>query len=161
MGFALSGRFKLLDAPYASPGKCAVCGYSASGDSEPDDRRQYLDFGLDIEYYGAIYICTACVNEVAVGMGYALPEIVDAVREEAEQVKSELARLSAATEVINELGSVLTRNGWLPAGSDSDSVIGEATVTEITSAKGSGNPEAVKPVDEPRPDDLRDALSLG
>lgn len=44
----VNGRFKYLERPAALPGKCAVCGRVDV---------PVLDFGLDVDYFGAVYIC--------------------------------------------------------------------------------------------------------
>lgn len=55
----INSKFQLLDVPLMSPGKCSNCGAS-----KPDGRK-YLDFGLTLEYYGVVYICTICLLEAA------------------------------------------------------------------------------------------------
>lgn len=52
----INGRFRLLDKPVAMPGKCSVCG---------SVEREVLDFGLDVEFYGAVVICVSCLTEAA------------------------------------------------------------------------------------------------
>lgn len=47
----INGRFKINPKPVASPGKCSVCG---------SVERAVVDFGLDVEFYGAVVICTEC-----------------------------------------------------------------------------------------------------
>jgi len=153
MGFALSGRFQLVDSP-ALPGKCACCGYAASGDTEPSDRRQYVDFGVDIDYYGVVYLCTACIATVATGLGFILPEIADEIKAESEAVKSELIRLNSAVEVINGLVGVLTSGNWVISGNDDSTVVAEPPVTIDTEGEGSDDSEAVKSADESGSDDL-------
>lgn len=49
-------RFKLLERPFAHPGKCAVCGATS---------RPVIDFDLDLEDYGVVYFCVQCLTQVA------------------------------------------------------------------------------------------------
>lgn len=50
------GRFQVLSINELTfPHKCATCG-SFSG----DNGKQYIDFGLFVEYYGNVYICIEC-----------------------------------------------------------------------------------------------------
>lgn len=49
-------RFKLLERPFAHPGKCAVCGATS---------REVIDFDLNLEDYGAVYFCVQCLTQVA------------------------------------------------------------------------------------------------
>jgi len=54
-----TARIKILrfGDPYSTPGTCVVCGCTLSPDKE------FVDFGLDIEFYGAIYVDTICIRE--------------------------------------------------------------------------------------------------
>jgi len=153
MEFAPSGRFQLVDSP-ALPGKCACCGYAASGANEPNDRRQYVDFGMDIDYYGVVYLCTVCITTVATGLGFIVPETADEIKAESEAVKSELIRLNSAVEVINGLVTVLTAGNWIISGDDDSTVVAEPPVTVNSKGQGSNNPKAVKSADESGSDDL-------
>lgn len=51
----LTSRFQIVERPYAHPGKCAVCGSTD---------RPSVDFGLDVEDYGVVYLCLVCLSEV-------------------------------------------------------------------------------------------------
>lgn len=53
-------RFQIVDRPVAAPGKCAVCGATD---------RECVDFGMDIDDYGAVYFCTHCIREGALATG--------------------------------------------------------------------------------------------
>jgi len=152
--FKPSGRFQLVDSP-ASPGKCAVCGYSASGENEPSNRRQYLDFGMELDFYGAVVICTECLTEVAVGMGYIVPEEADRLTAESERVKAENAKLGAAVEVVNGLADVLIAGGWVTFRDDSNVVPGEPILKIVDNAEGQDDSGSVKSLNESRSNDLR------
>lgn len=52
----INGRFKFLDRPAALPGKCACCG---------SVERPVVDFNFDLDFYGAVYLCTDCLGEAA------------------------------------------------------------------------------------------------
>jgi hypothetical protein len=56
-------KYIILDAPAVSPGKCANCG------SSKNDGRKYIDFGLQVDWYGAVYLCGHCLNDIAKAMG--------------------------------------------------------------------------------------------
>ena len=59
-----NSRFTILDNPNREPGVCAVCG-SAGGDD-----RKFVDFGKQLDWYGAVYFCTHCVIELAASIGF-------------------------------------------------------------------------------------------
>lgn len=52
-----SDTFKYVQAGMAaSPGTCAICGF---------DRRDFIDFGITAEYYGAILVCVECIADLS------------------------------------------------------------------------------------------------
>ena len=64
--FPVNSRFHLLPLPSITPGKCAVCG---------SVERPVIDFMLNIDFYGAVLICTTCMSEAAQLLGMVPPEI--------------------------------------------------------------------------------------
>lgn len=62
MELDVNSRFRVLDAPIVAPGKCAVCGSSSTED------RKYVDFGFQLDWFGAIYLCTICLTEAALSI---------------------------------------------------------------------------------------------
>lgn len=53
------GKYRVLEVPDVSPGKCGNCGASKN------DGRKYVDIGLHIDWYGALYLCTLCLKDIA------------------------------------------------------------------------------------------------
>lgn len=53
---ATTSRYKVLERPYALPGKCVTCGATD---------RPVVDTNWNIDYYGAVYFCVFCLSEVA------------------------------------------------------------------------------------------------
>lgn len=56
-------KFSILSVPHFKPSKCANCG------SCKEDGRSYIDFGLEIEFYGILYLCSLCLKEIALRAG--------------------------------------------------------------------------------------------
>ena len=54
--------FQLVESPLALPGSCYLCG---SGDKSP-----YIDWGVSIEFHGALYTCCECTGAVASLLGW-------------------------------------------------------------------------------------------
>ncbi len=161
MSVETAQRFRISDAPNALPGKCAVCGYAASGDTnQPLDHRKYVDFGLDIDYYGTVYFCTDCVNELAKQLGYLLPEDADEIAAENVALHSELARLSVGLNAINSVADALTGAGWIIPGIDGNITEGESVTEEAASDGSTADSEPTESVDESGPDDVRDPSDL-
>jgi hypothetical protein len=59
----------LHNFPEAHPGKCIHC-----NNSTRHDGRQYVDFGINILRYGAVYWCTKCLAEVTGILGWITPD---------------------------------------------------------------------------------------
>lgn len=60
------------------PSKCCICNFSADG------TREFLDFQVSLDIYGAVCICDACVAPVAELFGYVHHSLVTEVVESAE-----------------------------------------------------------------------------
>jgi hypothetical protein len=54
--------FQVVEYPVALPGQCYLCG---SGDKSP-----YIDWGVSIDYHGALYTCFECTGAVATLLGW-------------------------------------------------------------------------------------------
>lgn len=56
------GKFQIIEGYLPiSPNKCMACG-SFHG--------TFIDFGLNDDWYGAVYFCSACVTDMASQLGY-------------------------------------------------------------------------------------------
>jgi len=56
----VNGRFKVLPGPANLPGSCGCCGAV---------NREVVDFGLDIRFFGTLYLCKDCLTEAASRIG--------------------------------------------------------------------------------------------
>lgn len=82
-------KYRILAVPDVSPGKCANCG------SSKNDGRKYVDFGLQVDWYGAVFLCGECLHDVSNAMG-----LFDALR--AELVEAQEKKISA--DALQETG---------------------------------------------------------
>lgn len=83
-----NSRFRVSNSPDEMPGHCIVCGAS-------DNDRQYIDFGMSLDFYGVVYFCTHCFAEASAAAGFLPVQMLDAMR-----VK--LVEPDAYTKVIDE-----------------------------------------------------------
>lgn len=79
------GKYRILDVPDVSPAKCANCG------STKNDGRKYIDVGLHVDWYGAVYFCGLCLDELAHAM--------DLFKDSEEK----LAKATAENDAVQEL----------------------------------------------------------
>lgn len=94
-----TSRFQIVERPVAHPGKCVVCGATD---------RPVLDWNMDIEDFGTVYVCLDCGSEMARALGFSSPDEVEAIRLEAGQ--SITAYLDERDEKVisNELYAALS-----------------------------------------------------
>lgn len=57
-------NISLVEWPSQHPGKCVHCGCSTKNDG-----RKYVDMGLQIPRYGAVYFCEHCIRELGILFG--------------------------------------------------------------------------------------------
>jgi hypothetical protein len=99
--FNSAGRIQPIEGMYlVHPGHCFLCG------KVPDTPMEYFaNMGVELEYYGAAYLCQACCGEVADFIGFTQPEIHETVldmnRLLAEKNRELQKSLNFAKELLN------------------------------------------------------------
>lgn len=127
-----TSRFQIYASPIVHPGKCAVCGAV----DQP-----VLDFGLNIDFYGAVMFCvTNCLPEAARAIGMVPREEVKAVEERLAQSLGEQLRSTNRVGVSRELWddlvvgiSGLSDRVLFDVPSDNSLVLGQAAQASIGS----------------------------
>jgi hypothetical protein len=56
-------KYRILQMPDQKPSKCANCG------STKVDGRKYVDFGLEVDFFGIVFLCEYCLEDIAKNMG--------------------------------------------------------------------------------------------
>jgi hypothetical protein len=106
----INGRFQILERPMALPGNCAVCGAV---------NKPVVDFGLSLDWYGAVYICVEDLQAAARIVGMVekpvQTELVQAPVPEKEITDGFLTDL---TDLFNAYISGLSSIRNLPASSN-------------------------------------------
>lgn len=93
-------RVALITEP-ALPATCCICSRSANGIV------QFIDFNFNLDYYGAVVICTDCIKE-----SLELIEVDKIINLQAELVAKQeelnnvTARLDAYSSVVDSLNSI-------------------------------------------------------
>ena len=86
--------FELVQNPIALPGACYFCG---SGDKSP-----YIDWGVSIEFYGALYTCHQCTESVAMLLGMLSERAAEALKEQNDRLITANHRLEVKNEALRE-----------------------------------------------------------
>lgn len=88
---ATASRVQLLDLPVAEPGVCALCGAA---------NKPVIDFGKQLDWYGAVYFCQDCIREIAEAIGYVPVGPFEELHNNLRSTKIELDQLKREHEVL-------------------------------------------------------------
>jgi hypothetical protein len=83
-----SNKIQITEHANVAPNKCANCSFSGR---EPG--RFFIDFGVDLEFYGTIYLCTSCFAECANIIGWISPTEADRLKLRDAELTAEFQRL--------------------------------------------------------------------
>lgn len=100
----VNSRFSISANPNVAPGFCAVC-RNPGGDG-----RWFVDFGFNLDWYGAVYFCSECVRELATGIGYGPKNEVDALKELVNKLTRELGTIVRNYEEYRVAAKRVLRN---------------------------------------------------
>lgn len=127
----VTSRFKVLETPNPSPGHCAVCGAVD---------RPVVDFGLNLQRYGAVMLCEFCVCEAAERFGMVRPETLEEnTMQTGQSIQGYLMQLNAKVitrELYDSLSSAFDRFS-------NDTLLHFSSVDHDSHAEDEGDGEAV------------------
>lgn len=90
---APSSRMKYLALPFIHPGKCACCG---------SIERPVVDFGMTLDFYGAVMLCVTCLAEAGRIVGLVPVEELQLAQESLAQSIDENLRSAGKVAITNE-----------------------------------------------------------
>ncbi len=96
------GKFQIIEGYLPiSPSKCMACG-SFHG--------TFVDFGLNDDWYGAVYFCSACVTDMADQLGFHSPaqwaHMETAFKKQEQEINFLNEQLKRYKDAVDALGSV-------------------------------------------------------
>jgi hypothetical protein len=165
MSISAQSRVRVLDNPILAPGQCCLCG------SAGDGKRKFIDFGKQLDWYGAVYFCTECVREVAEASGFIPVASFDKLHDSYRELDIKYKQLEARYEVVdNAIRTVFGGNYSVASSPDesfhallsnvqeSDDSEGSVGETEPTDARADvRESETDESTDVEGPDDIFDA----
>lgn len=147
------------------PHKCVACYRYGSGDiAKP---LGFIDFNMEIEFYGKVFICLDCVTEMANQHGYASPDQISVLKEhndvlqislEAEQQKNEV--LSNALAGFRSVFGTSADDTATPYFPDEGESGGPEELPDINPETTGTEPELTEQTDESGSTDVRDDVKL-
>lgn len=148
-------RLQVIARPLTLPGVCAVCGYAGTNAGDDADKRVFLDFQLDVDFYGRVYFCSTCLRQAANALSWLSldqsekltnkiatqeSELI-VLREQNERLRGSLASLLGRSDdpsipvLLGDTESV-GREGKDSQGTDVDSQSEQLTLDESPSVEG-------------------------
>lgn len=155
MTIAPQSRLHILDKPVALPGKCSLCGDTGS------DNRKFIDFGLQLDWYGAVYFCSECIKELAQAINYISLTHFESQARELSILQIKYDQLEARNKAVeNALRIILGRSS-----DPIDSIVGDVvasveesdSIVEPNKEHDGGDSKAEQSSSVEGPDDIFDA----
>jgi len=101
-------RISLIPRPLTLPGCCAICGYVGTNVGNEGDVRVFIDWQLDVEFYGRVYLCSDCLLQASVALGWLGVKQAEELRAKVSEQESELIVLREQNERLRaSLASLL------------------------------------------------------
>ena len=93
-----SSRIFIIEgSPPMLPGTCVVCG------SPGGNGRVFVDFSFQIEFYGRVYFCNCCFDEITDYLGYMSPVNTERTQLQIEQLEQEISDLKEENGNLNRV----------------------------------------------------------
>lgn len=143
----MSSRFPIFDYPPAAPGVCFFCNSSQNG--------PFADTGRNVQFYGAVYVCQACVAEISASMPakeentYTLAEVLRWKQQLVEDVLSAVEDLQVrlGVELRHGQRAIVDRiNSTLPVADSGSELV--ASVDDAGAEEDDGESDSVAVEDD-------------
>lgn len=146
-------KYIIEPIPKFKPHKCANCG------STKEDGRKYISFGLEVDWYGIVYLCGFCLKDIATEMGLFanLQKDIELAQSRYLDYEELKQRGKDLHEDVNKMFSDLEgyyatlHLAGLERGSDSTSYLVSEESKEESESDGTNVTESDKPVTNPKP----------
>lgn len=116
-------RIQVLDVPILAPGTCLLCGTSGVDD------RKFVDFGKQVDWYGAVYLCSECIEEVARAIGFIPVAEFDNLRVAYKALENQKDLSDARyAGVVSALDTLFAN--YRSSGLSTDDILGPSLATE-------------------------------
>lgn len=104
MTVSSQSRIKILDRPILAPGSCCLCG-SAGGDG-----RKFIDFGKQLDWYGAVYFCSECIREASEACGFIPVASFEKLHDEYRRLQIRFDQMAIELKSVKDALSTILNN---------------------------------------------------
>jgi hypothetical protein len=150
-----NSRFRITNVATLAPGTCILC------KSDGGDGRQFIDLGITVDWFGAMYFCTFCIREAASLLGLRdsleaeshIIGLMDSQKAHVEIIKGLREEVNAARTLLrnchcDSIGNVDTGN-VVDVEAIEESESNDSDPDESGSVEESGNISETSGDDEP------------
>ena len=130
MTIPVTSRFSIHENPNVAPGICCMCGSSGG------DGRTFVDFGFQLDVYGAVYFCSECVRELCGAIGYVPASELEAERKLSNDLSDKVELLEERNREVRESAYSLFRDCNCKLGSGSSVLFDSTKVSVSNSVEG-------------------------
>lgn len=99
-----NSRFRISNTATLAPGTCILC------KSDGGDGRQFIDLGITVEWFGAMYFCTYCMAEAAQVLGLESLQNRDQIVTAHNVMVEQYNKLLAESMAVESAARTLLRN---------------------------------------------------
>jgi hypothetical protein len=97
--------FQRVEFPIALPGQCYFCGSAT--------KNPYIDWGVSIEFYGALYTCEECTGSVASLLGWVPHKLHSEIVKKYTEISQENFELLIQNRALKQAIESLTTAGMI------------------------------------------------
>lgn len=128
-------RFTVRDVPIVTPGICLVCKTGSV------DERKFVDAAISIKWFGAVYLCSECIREMAQLLGFVTPEVAKLLMASNEELVGTNEKLKKNLGELSESHRHLARAlGDCTCGNYGDSDVRDSVHSDDAESDGDASP---------------------
>ena len=151
-----NSRVQVLDHPQVDPAYCVMCRTGGGVDG-----RKFIDFGLQLEFFGAVIFCTYCIAPVAEACGYVPQLNYKALETKYEQEYKISSALTENNRILSNAMVGLLQCNLSSIGSADELVAGILSALEKSSKPATGKQQADKSTSEQGSKRVRSPANTG
>jgi hypothetical protein len=136
-----------IPSTYVTPNECIGCGTSDNGNITGESPGM-LDLAKDIDYYGALYICSRCSLQVGKAFGAITPEQFESMERALKEANEELSQLRRENLGLKKVIDGYREYGSLVTGDFNSTIFASLEKSDSSSELISGSDDSIEPEEQ-------------